>query len=380
MRHFNVGLLVILALLLGACTIQVPAAAPAQPETAAEAPAEAGESTEPAEEPMAEVPWEDVTLGFGGTIPLSHPGVYVGVTEGFWEDEHINFTVQGNEGSVQSIQLLDAGQVNFAQITPETLVNAQKEGIDAVSVYTVNKFSSKLCTLADKAIEDVAELKGQRIGIPAATSGQVYFVRAMLDNAGLNPDTDVEYVPTGFGPAAAENLANGDVAAVGYWGGWYIGAEEMGYEFDCHVLPGMESAPGHVLVTMRETVENNPDLVERVGRAYAKSIVFAIANPEATVNSYWELYPEVKATDMPEDELLASSTRQVVKALEDFVFDYPGWQHGHNNPEGWAALVQFMVDTGQLPESIPAEQLINNDFVDAFNDFDHAAVEAPPQQ
>lgn len=379
MKRFSASLLVILTLLLGACAGQIPAAAPVEaPEEAVEAsPPEVEEVVE--EEPMAEMPWEDVTIGFGGTIPLSHPGVYVGVTEGFWEDEHINFEVQGNDGSVQSIQLLDAGQINFAQITPETLVNAQNEGIDAVSVYTVNRFSSKLCTLADEPIEDVAELEGKRIGIPSATSGQVYFVRAMLENAGLDPDTDVEYVPTGFGPAAAENLANGNVAAVGYWGGWYIGAEELGYEFDCHLLPGMESAPGHVLVTLRETVENNPDLVERVGRAYAKSVVFAIANPEETVRSYWELYPEVKATDVSEEELLASSTRQVVKAMEDFVFDYPGWQHGHNNPEGWAALVQFMVDTGQLEEPIPADQLITNAFVDAFNDFDAAAVEALPE-
>ncbi|MFC2030625.1 ABC transporter substrate-binding protein [Chloroflexota bacterium] len=385
MKLLRVLLLVVLVVVAACAPAAEPTEAPAVPTAAPEEavePTEAPAEEEAAEEEMAEeVPWEDVILGFGGSIPLSHPGVYVGEVMGFWEDEHINLEVQGNDGSTQSMQLLQAGQVDIAQIVPETLINAQNEGVEAVSPYTVNVFSSKLCTSPENAIDDIAELKGAKVGIPSPTSGLVYFTRAMLTNAGLDPDTDVEYVPTGYGPAAAESLANGDVDAVAYWAGWFIGAEELGYEFDCHLLPGMEAAPGHVLAVMQETVDSNPGLIERIGRAYAKSIEYALTHPEGTVQAYWELYPEAKATDVSEEELLASSVRQVTKALEDFVFDYAGWRHGNNNPEGWAALVQFMLDTGQIETEIPAENLINNDFVDAYNDFDPAEIKAlPPEE
>ncbi len=343
-----------------------------EPEPAATQVPEVEESGE------VEAPVEDVTIGFGGTIPMSHPGAYVGEVLGFWEEENLNFAVQPNDGSVQSIQLLEAGQVDVAQITPETLVSAQGEGIDAVAIYSVNRYSNRLCTSTENRVDDISELAGTRVGIPSATSGQVFFVRAILEGAGLDPDSDVEMVPTGFGPAAAENLASGDVSAVGYWGGWFIQARGLGYEFDCHELPGMEASPGHVLVAMRETVENRPDYIERVGRAYAKSIQYALSHPEGTVQAYWTLYPEAKVVDVPEDELLASSAQEVESYLEDFVFHYDGWMMGHNNPEGWQALVDFMVNTGQIEQSVAAEQIITNDFVEAYNDFDAAAIDSLP--
>jgi NitT/TauT family transport system substrate-binding protein len=393
MKKYALFVTVILALLVAACQpAATEAPAPTEAPAATEAPAEPTDAPEPTDEPepteapATEAPAEptpypadEVSIGFGGTIPLTHPGVYVPQVLGFWEEENLTVNVQPNDGSGQSIQLLTAGQVEFAQVSPEPAIIAAGQGQDIVAIFTVNSFSSLLCALADSEYESVADFAGTRIGVPSATSSQIPFVKAMLTSAGLNADTDAELVPTGFGPAAAEALERGDVAAIGYWGGYYIETEQMGFSYKCFGLPGMEQAPGHVVVTMRETIETRPDLVERFGRAYAKAVQFASTHPEGTVRAYWQAYPESKATDQDEATLLANSTAVVDKSLDQFFWDYEGWQLGFNSPEGWQAMIDYMVDSGQVEGDPPSvENMITNDFVDAYNQFDPDEINALP--
>jgi NitT/TauT family transport system substrate-binding protein len=185
-------------------------------------------------------------------------------------------------------------------------------------------------------------------------------------------------VPTGFGAAAAEALTRGDVAAIGYWGGYYIETEEMGFAYKCFTLPGMEAAPGHVLVTTEDFLADRPDIVERFGRAYAKGVYYASTHPEGAVRAYWAAYPDAKPVDVPEADALASSGRVIEKSVAEFFFDYDGWMLGHNSPEGWTAMVDYMVGSAQVEAAIPAEELINNDLIESMNAWDPAEIEALP--
>jgi NitT/TauT family transport system substrate-binding protein len=350
----------------------IEATAPESPET----PAPEEETTDA--EAMAEPSQSEVTIGFGSTVPIGHPGVYLPGELGFWADEGLEVTVQENDGSQQSLQLLAAGQVDFAQVSPESAVLARAQGIPVVAVYTVNRYSTRIAVPADSEIQQIADLKGQTIGIPSPTSGQVHFVRAMLREAGIDPDADVTFVPTGFGPQAAEALEAGQVAAIVYWGGFYIDLESLGYEFRYFDSPALQNAPGHVLVTTQDFIQQHPDVVGRVGRAYTKALVYYFANPEATVLAYWNAYPETKPQDMPEDEALASKITVLELTKPGFVFDVPDWDFGWNDPAGWQALIDFMVDTGQLEEGTPpsGEEMVTNEFFDAYHNFDVTEIEA----
>ena len=318
-----------------------------------------------------------VRIGFGGTVGLDHPEVYVQQVAGFWKEEKLNVSVTGQQGSVQSMQLLQTGQLDFAQITPEAAITARAQGVPVVSVFSTNKWISKLCVPPESPVQKVADLKGRKVGVPSATSGQRFFAQAMAKQAGLAP-TDVDYLPTGFGAAAAEVMKQGKVDALAYWGGWYIQAENLGYKFRCYELAGMELAPGHALFTLEDTIRNKADLVERVGRAHAKGLVYAMSHPEATAKAYWSVYPEAKPHNVPEPQALASNARLVSRILEDFRWDYPGWKLGYNSPQGWNALVQYLVDTGQISQSVPAERMFNNTLVDKYNAFDTAKVRSLP--
>jgi NitT/TauT family transport system substrate-binding protein len=315
----------------------------------------------------------DVSLGFGGTVGVDHPEVYVQQVTGFWKEEGLNVSVTGQQGSTQSMQLLQAGRLDFAQITPEAAIAARLQGVPVVSVFTANKFSSKLCVPPESSIQKLSDLKGKKIGVPSATSGLRFFVQAIAKQAGLAP-TDVDMLPTGFGPAAAEAMKQAQVDGLAYWSGWYIQAEGLGYKFRCYELPGLELAPGHTLVTLENTVRDKPDVVERIGRAYAKGLVYAFSHPEATVKAYWTVYPEAKPQNQPEAQALAAKTRELTEVLKGFQWDYPGWKLGHNSPQGWSALIQYLADSGQIAQSVPADKMFSNAFIDKYSAFDAAKV------
>ena len=55
-----------------------------------------------------------------------------------------------------------------------------------------------------------------------------------------------------------------------------------------------------MLATTDEFIKQNPDIVAKVGRIYAKAAVFAMANPEATVQAYWKALPQNRPPEVNE--------------------------------------------------------------------------------
>ena len=64
----------------------------------------------------------------------------------------------------------------------------------------------------------------------------------------------------------------------------------------------------------------------------------------------------------------------VTKSLKDFFWSYAGWQLGTSNPDGWAALIKYMVDSGQLDQTVTPADILNNDYVAKYNQFDANAI------
>ena len=71
--------------------------------------------------------------------------------------------------------------------------------------------------MADGPIKDPKELKGKKIGVMSMGASRTLDGFAMTQAAGLDPKTDVEWLPVGFGVQAALALQRGDVQALVLW-------------------------------------------------------------------------------------------------------------------------------------------------------------------
>jgi acyl-CoA synthetase (NDP forming) len=61
------------------------------------------------------------------------------------------------------------------------------------------------------------------------------------------------------------------------------------------------------IVVRRDSVEKQPELVAGLCRAFYESLVFAQANPRATVLNHWRLYPDQKPSNVPEAQALTDA-------------------------------------------------------------------------
>jgi NitT/TauT family transport system substrate-binding protein len=189
----------------------------------------------------------------------------------------------------------------------------------------------------------------------------------------------VTLVPTGAGAPALQALRNGTVAALSLWAGAFAVFENQGAELRIFTSRALARSPGHVLATTEAMVRDNPELVARVGRVYARAAVFAMANAEATVHAYWQALPQNRPPEVNERTLREQRHILEVGLRDMRVDNRPDTRWGWNDPEGLRALQDFLVANGSRPALVPDAQLFTNALVDEYNRFDPAPVRARAQ-
>jgi NitT/TauT family transport system substrate-binding protein len=318
---------------------------------------------------------EKVVIAHGSQqIELTHPGLYLGEVLGFYEEEGIDIDVQLTEGSQQALQLLAAGQVQFITVTTTTILNAREQGVNARIVYSeVSHDNNVVATLAGGEYDSVEDLKGTDVGVFSMTSGGVPYLKAVLGENGVKAE-DVNMVPLGAGAAALEGLKDGTVSALSLWAGAIAVFENQGAELTLFKAEALDRAPGFVLATTDSYIEENPEIVEKVGRIFAKAHVFAMTIPEATVRAYWEAVPGNKPAEVT-DQTVAEQAHILEVGLRDMRVDNRAdTRFGWNDPEGIDILQDYLIENGARTVKLPVADLHTNDFVDAYNDFDVEAI------
>ena len=178
---------------------------------------------------------------------------------------------------------------------------------------------------------------------------------------------------------AGERLRFGDVtilvrASADTTGGAFAVFENQGAKLKIFTSKDLSAAPGHVLATTDEYIRQNPEIVAKVGRIYAKSAVFAMANPEAAVQAYWKALPQNRPPDV-NDKVMKEQQHILQVGLRDMrVEDRTDKRWGWNDPSGLAVLQKYLVDNGARQTMVPDEELFTNEFVDEYNRFDAEAI------
>ncbi len=320
---------------------------------------------------------DKVVIAHGsGQVEITHPGLYLGKVHGFEQEEAIDLDVQLTQGSQQALQLLAAGQVDVVSINSNTVFDGREQGIPVRIIYSsVSHNNNYVGVLASGPYKSVADLKGTDVGVFSMTSGGVPFLRAVLSENGVEPD-EVNMVPIGAGPAALEGLKDGTVSALSLWAGAFAVFENTGVELTLFGSERLDPAPGYVLATTDTFIKENPQVIEKIGRIYAKAQLFSETAPEATVRAYWEVYPENKPTENA-DKALQEQVHILKVGLRDMrTSDRPDSRYGWNDPSGIDVFQNYLIENQARTVKIPLEDIYTNEFVDAFNTFDTEALKA----
>jgi NitT/TauT family transport system substrate-binding protein len=297
----------------------------------------------------------------------------------YYEQEGVALEVVNMSGSGQTLQAIAGGNSETANISPLFFLPLliKDPGIDIINVYAWLRVPSQAIVVKpDSPVKTIADLKGKTIGIRNQGDSGYPFARAMLKELGINPDKDVEWLPIGEGGPAGDAIYRGRADAMAFWDGSFARIENAGYKLRyLENTPGLKRLNGATYGVRKSDLAKNRDKYVRYFRAMAKSTIFAVSNPELSVNLHWQVYPETKPKGKNHEEALKEALH-VVNSRKDKWLAAP-WQKdkrmGAMDLGEWQAQVEFAGLTDQIKD---VSTVFTNDLIDEINAFDHEAVVA----
>jgi putative hydroxymethylpyrimidine transport system substrate-binding protein len=237
------------------------------------------------------------TLVLDFTPNAAHSGIYAALSRGYYEDEEVGLEAQPPGESTDAPKLLGAGRVEFAILDVHDLGIARERGIDLVGVMPiVQRPLAAVLARADGPVRRPRDLEGRRVGVSGLPSDEAV-VDSAIEADGGDPDK-VEKVTIGF--TAIPSLVAGKVdAATGFWNAEGVALRRQGVPLRVFKIDrfGAPPYPELVLTTSRQTLEDDPDLVDAVVAATSRGYAFATENPEAALGDLLSANPSLEPAD-----------------------------------------------------------------------------------
>jgi NitT/TauT family transport system substrate-binding protein len=295
---------------------------------------------------------------------------------GYFEEEGLDLTVQGTDGGPFVVQQVAAEAAEFGVGAGGSILLGYEQDENYNLVYdfsTHNVFD--IWVIEDSDIQTLADLEGRTLGVKDLADGSVADATVLLLKEDLVFGESVPVVTLGEGGAVhAQALMSGTVDAFTVaWDeipGLRAALEAEGHGLRC-IECGAESIRGSQAVMVPKSfVESNPQHVEGMGRALAKASAFGRANPEAARLIVKEVNPEEQVDD--------DVARAIFELAIERTAPWEGLRVGEVSQPAWERTMEVLLLPGAptaLTGPIDLSEAINNSFVEAYQDFDQAAIE-----
>ena len=226
----------------------------------------------------------------GATVMLDftpnavHSGIFVAHERGFYEDAGVELEVRQPGESSDAPKLLAAGRTDFAILDIHDLGIAREQRLDLVGVAPiVQRPLASVMTRGDGPVRRPRQLAGRTVGVTGLPSDEAV-VDSIVRADGGDPSR-VERVTIGFNAVAA--LAAGRVgAATGFWNAEAVALRRQGIPVRIFKVDdfGAPPYPELILTTSRQTLEDDPGLIDAVVEASKRGYAFTVDNPDAALD------------------------------------------------------------------------------------------------
>ena len=282
-------------------------------------------------------------------------------------------------GSIDCTKNVATGEVRYAVASIEPLAILRPQGVKVINFYTA--YQGNVYGLAvpeDSPIQTVADLRGKRIGVTSMASGGVIVARALVANAGMNPDRDVRIVVAGEGAQTASLLRTKEVDALSQFDTTYALAINAGAKLRfLDANKTIAKFPSNGIIALEETLKTRRAEAVALARGYAMATIFTIANPEAAVRMLYEVYPQTKPTGKDEATAIREDVATIQARAPNWRLEAGGVSRwGESSLANYDDYIDFLVKWGVIKQRVPASELVTNDLLDEIDRFDPAAITA----
>jgi NitT/TauT family transport system substrate-binding protein len=248
---------------------------------------------------LATPAWAQQTIRIGATPAVTFIVLYAAEQLGYFKAEGLTSQFADFEGGAEVTTAMVGGSIDFAGTYVERPMILAEKGFGAKNLLAIlNRNPIFLVVRKTLAATDVKGLKGTKLGMTRAGSATDLALRALLRDAGLEPDRDVAVIAVGSSNSAAAALRAGQID--GFMGGEPGGAVivhqlKIGRYF---IEPLRDQGPKFLqymtfptLQASDRYIQANPQIVERVVRAVSKTQKRLREDPEAGVRVAQKFFP-----------------------------------------------------------------------------------------
>ena len=324
-----------------------------------------------------------VKIAVGTTnLNLTYPWLMMPLVLGYWQEEGYDVEVLPVGASLQALQQMVAGNVDFAQLNSSVVIQGNaKNDVPVRVVMNTGVIDWALSVLDDGPIKKVEDLKGKTIGVFSLATGGIMFMESYTRALGMDPKNDFGLVAVGLGAPPIEALRTDKVQALLFWASAQAGFENAGLKLRYFRGPDWRSYPDFSFTTLQSTIEADPEMVVAIARGAAKASVFAMANPDCVRRLHWARWPDTKPSGADEATLISWDMNNLQAQLDSMrdAFEMNGGElWGRATPGAYGRIQDFLFDAGLIDKKIAPETYITQipDFYQRINDFDADAIRA----
>ncbi len=284
----------------------------------------------------------------------NHTGLYVALDKGWYTEQGLDVQIVEPAQSSTLVQVVAAGQADFAISYQEEVSHARAEGIPIVSIAAVIQHNtSGFAGPQDRGILRPKDFEGKRYGSwGSPVERAVLDVLMSCDGGDVN---EVEFIDIGWADYFTVVQRDVDFAWI-YWGWTGIEAQLRDMPLNIVMLNDWtDCVPDYytpVIITSEENISEKPELVRSFMAATARGYEFAIENPAEAADILLKHAPESNP------ELVRRSQAWLSPLYQD---DAQRW--GEQKLEVWQRYADWMADRDLLPRRIEAEEAFTNEFL-----------------
>ena len=307
---------------------------------------------------------DDVRLRLNWMYYGSHAGFALGKDKGYYKDAGINLDIRSGNGSGSAHRLVANGDSTFSYGSCGSMTKLVSEGAPLISVAVIDAMGTEAVLVRpDAGVKDIKDLKGKTL-LTTANAGVNTFFPIVLANAGLaEGDVKITNVPDG---ALVSSYLQKSGDAVGMLGGLDDkpaeikangGEPPVAFPYSDYGV----NQVGYCIVTTKDMVKNNPDLVKRFVQATLKSYAETEKNPDAAIASM----ADIVGGSMAEDDGKAQA-RAVLDVTLSVLYSPANKERklGLNVPSDWADMVALMKKHSDLDPNADPTSFYTNEFLE----------------
>lgn len=286
----------------------------------------------------------------------SHAAMHLAKHNGWFEEAGLKVDIQDGRGSGNTLQLVNAGQVDVGQVQLG-LIPAARQNKANVKSFAGFVRRTDLCVLVDKdaPIDKIADFKGKKLVVFAA-SPWVPYIDGFLAAGGLDRNTTtVEFVDAAalFGTYSAKRV-DGLMATVS--SAWPV--VEAARPSKCLTSDLADLYyPSYGLIASEATLRNRREALTKLVAIQQRAWAELARNPDAGV--------EAMMAERPNAMLNPDVVREQIKLTIEYL-NTPategkpiGWQA----PADWEAALKGMERVGVVPAGWKVEDYFTNDLI-----------------